>query len=78
MSQRQVVAERCARCYKKAEKICAKCKARWYCSPGCQRKDWELGHKFACSHPQQPPVTAKPPLPPRYEGSEATLEAEHT
>ncbi|RPB06689.1 hypothetical protein P167DRAFT_550346 [Morchella conica CCBAS932] len=29
--------------------MCARCKEWWYCSPGCQRRDWEAGsHKKIC------------------------------
>jgi len=40
----------CAVCakYKSGEqKRCAKCKARWYCSEACQKKDWSE-HKQNC------------------------------
>lgn len=29
--------------------VCSKCKARRYCTPECQKKDWKSKHKFNCA-----------------------------
>mmetsp|Transcript_126516 Transcript_126516/g.369668 ORF Transcript_126516/g.369668 Transcript_126516/m.369668 type:complete len:642 (-) Transcript_126516:94-2019(-) len=53
----------CALCYAKATMLCSKCKQRWYCSSGCQAKDWHLGHKGDCGLADLP-VIASVPFPP--------------
>jgi hypothetical protein len=37
---------------------CSRCRARWYCSPECQRTDWPK-HKSTC----HPPAAATAPVP---------------
>ena len=42
-------AERCAVCRSRGDlHRCSGCKAVWYCSSECQRKDWKTGHKKTC------------------------------
>lgn len=53
----------CALCYSKATMLCSKCKQRWYCSAGCQTKDWLLGHKGDCGLADLP-LTESVPFPP--------------
>lgn len=44
-------AHKCSVCNRPANFRCTKCKAVWYCSQECQRKDWFLGHKSVCKKP---------------------------
>lgn len=37
-------------CDKDATKHCGKCKAKWYCSADCQKKNWPE-HKKTCKEP---------------------------
>ncbi|GBF87466.1 hypothetical protein Rsub_00177 [Raphidocelis subcapitata] len=43
---------RCRVCQAPTTTRCGKCKAISYCSPSCQRQDWNRGHKYECSRLQ--------------------------
>jgi len=32
--------------------VCAQCKAAFYCSRECQKRDWKAGHKLDCASVQ--------------------------
>ncbi|KAI4953630.1 hypothetical protein J4E91_002478 [Alternaria rosae] len=43
------VADLCGTCHAPdAKKKCSKCKNIRYCSPACQKRDWEFSHKLVC------------------------------
>eukprot|EP00045_Choanoeca_perplexa_P014521 m.171588 g.171588 ORF g.171588 m.171588 type:complete len:265 (-) comp16705_c0_seq49:2165-2959(-) len=64
MSMRNIVDGRCARCYQPATSKCSKCKQRAYCNANCQRKDWQLGHKFNCGRDADHDAVASRPEAP--------------
>jgi len=45
--ERQKICVYCNKYLESAMKRCARCKVPWYCSPACQKKDWEK-HKAVC------------------------------
>jgi len=46
-SERSKICVVCNKYEEKAMKRCARCKIPWYCSPTCQKKDWDK-HKLHC------------------------------
>jgi hypothetical protein len=52
----------CANCHKVVEKPlkCGTCKKVMYCTPQCQREDWQF-HKRNCKKPEEPKAKPEPP-----------------
>ena len=48
----------CPGCGEEAKRVCSRCKSVYYCSPACQRQDWE-SHKRHCTAPRQQGMTER-------------------